>query len=78
MTTSKGKSAEAEKALPSKDELQNTIVGILKKVDFNTATYSDIIKMLDEHYKIDLSSRKEAIKLMVYDELMKISEADED
>jgi hypothetical protein len=32
----------------------------------------------DEHYKMDLSSRKEASKLMVYDELMKLAEADED
>jgi len=30
---------KAEKALPSKDELQNTVVGILKKVDFNTVSY---------------------------------------
>ncbi|CAN6287577.1 unnamed protein product [Urochloa humidicola] len=79
LTRSKGKSAGAEKALPSKAELQNTIVGMLKKVDLNTTTYSDIIKMLDKHYKVDLSSRKEDIKLMVYDELIKkAAESDED
>jgi hypothetical protein len=39
LITSKGQSAEAGKALPSKDELQNTIVGILKKVDLNTVSY---------------------------------------
>ncbi|CAL4943130.1 unnamed protein product [Urochloa decumbens] len=71
LTRSKGKSAGAEKTLPSKAELQNTIVGMLKKVDMNTTTYSDILKMLDKHYKVDLSSRKEDIKLMVYDELVK-------
>ncbi|CAN6310266.1 unnamed protein product [Urochloa humidicola] len=79
LTRSKGKSADAEKALPSKAELQTRIVKILKKVDLNMVTYSDILKMLDEHYKMDLSSRKEAIKLMVYDELVKkAEESDED
>ncbi|CAN6298617.1 unnamed protein product [Urochloa humidicola] len=79
LTRSKWKSAEAENALPSKAELQIRIVKILKKVDLNMVTYSDILKMLDEHYKMDLSSMKEAIKFMVYDELVKkAAESDED
>lgn len=38
--SSKGKSAEAEQAPPSKDELQKTIVQLLKKVDLDNVSYS--------------------------------------
>ncbi|GJN24118.1 hypothetical protein PR202_gb11838 [Eleusine coracana subsp. coracana] len=89
----KGKGASAEADLPSKDELRKTIIGILKKVDFNTvsfsldygkhpewlmATFSDILRKLDNHYKMDLAPKKEAIKVMIQDELTKLSEADDD
>ncbi|XP_062211758.1 DEK domain-containing chromatin-associated protein 4-like [Phragmites australis] len=75
----KGKGGSAEADLPSKDELRKTITGILKKVDFNTATFSDILKKLDNHYKMDLTPKKESIKVMIQDELTKLSEeADED
>jgi len=77
VTKGKGESAEAD--LPSKDELRKTITAILKKVDFNTATFSDILKKLDNHYQMDLTPKKEAIKVMIQDELTKMSEeADED
>lgn len=36
----KGKSAEAEQALPSKNELQKTIIQMLKKVDFDNVSYA--------------------------------------
>jgi protein DEK len=74
----KGKGASAEADLPSKEKLRKTIIAILKKVDFNTATFSDILKKLDNHYKMDLAPKKEAIKVMIQDELTKLSEADED
>lgn len=74
----KGKGESAEAVLPSKDDLRKTIIGILKKVDFNTATFSDILKKLDNHYKMDLTQKKEAIKAMIQDELTKLSEAEED
>jgi protein DEK len=74
----KGKGEAAEGGLPSKAELKKTIIGILKKVDFNTSTFSDILKKLDDHYKIDLEPRKGAIKIMIQDELTKLSEADND
>ncbi|GJM95880.1 hypothetical protein PR202_ga12664 [Eleusine coracana subsp. coracana] len=89
----KGKGASAEANLPSKDELRKTIIGILKKVDFNTvsfsldygkhpewlmATFSDILRKLDNHYKMDLAPKKEAIKVMIQDELTKLSEADDE
>ncbi|CAD6205786.1 unnamed protein product [Miscanthus lutarioriparius] len=77
-STSKGKSAEAEQALPSKDELQKTIVQLLKKVDFDNVTFSDILKMLDKRYKMDVSSMKDTAKSIILDELVKLAEADED
>jgi len=73
----KGKGESAEAVLPSKDDLRKTITEILKKVDFNTATFSDILKKLDNHYKMDLTPKKEAIKVMIQDELTKLSEEDE-
>ncbi|XP_044981297.1 eukaryotic translation initiation factor 5B-like [Hordeum vulgare subsp. vulgare] len=73
---SKGESAEG--GLPSKAELKKTIIGILKKVDFNTSTFSDILKKLDDHYKIDLTSKKGAIKIMIQEELTKLSEQEDD
>jgi len=42
------------------------------------ATFSDILKKLDNHYQMDLTPKKEAIKVMIQDELTKMSEADED
>ncbi|XP_066384620.1 DEK domain-containing chromatin-associated protein 3-like isoform X3 [Miscanthus floridulus] len=77
-STSKGKSAEAEQALPSKDELQKTIVQLLKKVDFDNVTFSDILKVLDKRYKMDVSSMKDTVKSIILDELVKLAEADED
>ncbi|KAL5209722.1 hypothetical protein ABZP36_005345 [Zizania latifolia] len=75
----KGKGESTETGLPNKDELRKTIIEILKKVDFNTATFSDILKKLDDRYKIDLTPRKAAIKIMIQEELTKLSEeADED
>jgi protein DEK len=41
-------------------------------------TFSDILKKLVDHYKIDLSPRKGAIKIMIQEELTKLSEADND
>jgi len=73
---SKGESAEG--GLPSKAELKKTIIGILKKVDFNTSTFSDILKKLDDHYKIDLTARKGAIKIMIQEELTKLSEQEDE
>ncbi|WVZ59779.1 hypothetical protein U9M48_009878 [Paspalum notatum var. saurae] len=74
----KGKGESSEAVLPSKDDLRKTITGILKKVDFNTATFSDILKKLDNHYGMDLTPKKEAIKAMIQDELTKLSEVEDD
>ena len=74
----KGKGESAEVGLPSKDELRKTITEILKKVDFNTATFSDILKKLEDRYKIDLTPRKSAIKIMIQEELTRLSKEDDD
>nr|XP_010906203.1 protein DEK isoform X2 [Elaeis guineensis] len=73
----KGKSMEAE--YPSEEELRKTICEILKEVDFNTATFTDILKQLATHYKKDLTPRKPAIKELIQEELTKLAdEAEED
>ncbi|EHA8590151.1 protein DEK [Cocos nucifera] len=73
----KGKSMEA--GYPSEEELRKTIGEILKEVDFNTATFTDILKQLATHYKMDLTPRKPAIKELIQEELTKLAdEAEED
>ncbi|KAJ4980899.1 hypothetical protein NE237_031736 [Protea cynaroides] len=47
----KDKSREEEPG-PSEDELRNAICEILKEVDFNTATFTDILKLLARQEKI--------------------------
>ncbi|KAG0477188.1 hypothetical protein HPP92_014029 [Vanilla planifolia] len=76
----KEKSAMVEdrKSGPSKTDLRKTICEILKEVDFNTATFTDILKMLATHYKTDLTSRKPTIKQMIQEELTKMADEDEE
>ncbi|KAJ8484876.1 hypothetical protein OPV22_017361 [Ensete ventricosum] len=74
---SKGK-AKSEAEHPSKEELRKKICEILKEVDFNTATFTDILKQLAGHYKLDLTPRKASIKLLIQEELTKLAEAEED
>ncbi|XP_042457883.1 titin homolog isoform X2 [Zingiber officinale] len=70
--------AKSETQQPSKEELRKKICEILKEVDFNTATFTDILKRLAGHYKTDLTPRKASIKLMIQEELTKLAEAEED
>ncbi|KAG0478863.1 hypothetical protein HPP92_013582 [Vanilla planifolia] len=64
---------------PSKADLRKTICEILKEVDFNTATFTDILKMLGMRYKMDMTPRKSSIKQMIQEELTKMAdEADEE
>eukprot|EP00268_Persea_americana_P029655 TRINITY_DN2867_c0_g2_i1.p1 TRINITY_DN2867_c0_g2~~TRINITY_DN2867_c0_g2_i1.p1 ORF type:complete len:712 (+),score=291.46 TRINITY_DN2867_c0_g2_i1:224-2359(+) len=63
---------------PSEEELRKTICEILKAVDFNTATFTDILKQLTSHFNADLAPRKSAIKLMIHDELTKLADEAED
>ncbi|URE36954.1 DEK C terminal domain [Musa troglodytarum] len=66
--------AKSEAEHPSKEELREKICEILKEVDFNTATFTDILKQLATHYKVDLTPRKASIKLLIQEELTKLAE----
>ncbi|CAN7056971.1 unnamed protein product [Brassica oleracea var. botrytis] len=73
-----GKGKEKTKG-PSDKVLKNAIIKILKRVDFNTATFTDIIKELGKEFKDDLTPRKLSIKLMIQSELTKLAgEAEEE
>ncbi|KAI9186514.1 hypothetical protein LWI28_018025 [Acer negundo] len=52
----KGK-AKQDKVRPSDEELRDAICEILKEVDFNTATFTDILKQLATQFDTDLTSR---------------------
>ncbi|KAF5178254.1 Dek domain-containing chromatin associated protein [Thalictrum thalictroides] len=67
-----------EKSIPTEDEIRDAACEILKKVDFNTATFTDILKKLVKHFGVDLKSRKVAIKEMVQEELAKLAPEEED
>ncbi|CAD5167120.1 unnamed protein product [Musa acuminata subsp. malaccensis] len=69
---------KSEAEHPSKEELREKICEILKEVDFNTATFTDILKRLATHYKGDLTPRKASIKLLIQEELTRLAEAAEE
>ncbi|TYJ98436.1 protein DEK [Cucumis melo var. makuwa] len=54
----KGKSSKKAKKEPSREEMHEVVVNILKQVDFNTATLSDILRQLGTHFGVDLMHRK--------------------
>ncbi|XP_065004454.1 DEK domain-containing chromatin-associated protein 1-like isoform X2 [Musa acuminata AAA Group] len=76
--TARGKPRRLEVEQPTKEELRNKICEILKEVDFNTATFTDILKQLAAYYKMDLTPRKASLKLMIQEELTKLAEEDEE
>ncbi|CAA2982316.1 DNA ligase 1-like isoform X1 [Olea europaea subsp. europaea] len=73
----KGKPKE-DKLKPSDNELRSATCEILKEVDFNTATFTDILKQLAKRFSTDLTARKSSIKLMIQDELTKLSDESDD
>ncbi|XAR67370.1 hypothetical protein NMG60_11002099 [Bertholletia excelsa] len=77
VTKEKDKPKEV-KLKPSDDELRNAICEILKQVDFNTATFTDILKQLGGRFRMDLTPRKSSIKLMIQDELTKLADEADD
>ncbi|GMP52170.1 hypothetical protein CsSME_00018094 [Camellia sinensis var. sinensis] len=75
----KGKDKPKEvKLRPSDDELRKAICEILKEVDFNTATFTDILKQLAGRFKMDLTPRKASIKFMIQEELTKLADEADD
>ncbi|KAG6423868.1 hypothetical protein SASPL_114273 [Salvia splendens] len=61
---------------PSDDDLRNSICKILQKVDFNKATFTDILKLLATEFDTNLAARKSTVKLMIQEELTKLADAD--
>ncbi|KAL9262893.1 DEK domain-containing chromatin-associated protein 3-like protein [Drosera capensis] len=75
----KGKEKTKEsKVKPTDDDLRNAICDILKEVDFNTATFTDMLKQLAKQFNTDLTPRKSSIKLMIQEELTKLAEEDDE
>ncbi|XP_076913013.1 DEK domain-containing chromatin-associated protein 4-like [Bidens hawaiensis] len=69
---------KSEKQKISDGDLRTAICGIFKEVDFNTATFTDILKLLTKRFDTDLTSRKASIKFMIQEELTKIADEAED
>ncbi|KAG6753254.1 hypothetical protein POTOM_043304 [Populus tomentosa] len=63
----KAKSNKKAKAEPTRQEMHAVVVNILKEVDFNTATLSDILRQLGAHFGIDLMHRKAEVKDIITD-----------
>ncbi|KAI5432788.1 hypothetical protein KIW84_020191 [Lathyrus oleraceus] len=76
VTKRKGKNKEKSK--PSDDQLRNAICDIFKQVDFNTATFTDILKLLGKQFDTDLTPRKASLMTMIQEELTKLADEDEE
>ncbi|CAL0317434.1 unnamed protein product [Lupinus luteus] len=75
---SKGKGKSKEKVDPSADQLRDAVCQILKEVDFNTATFTDILKQLAKQFDVDLTPRKAFIKIIIQEELTKLADEADD
>ncbi|XP_010503511.1 PREDICTED: protein DEK [Camelina sativa] len=73
-----GKSLEKGKKEPTRKELHVVVAKILKEVDFNTATLSDILRKLGSHFGVDLMHRKAEVKDIVTDAINEMSGADDE
>ncbi|GMH31495.1 hypothetical protein Nepgr_033338 [Nepenthes gracilis] len=74
----KGKTSKKAMAHPSKEELHAVVVNILKEVDFNTATLSDILRQLGSHFSVDLMDRKAEVKEIITEVINNMSDEDDD
>ncbi|XP_015164278.1 protein DEK-like isoform X3 [Solanum tuberosum] len=73
----KGISGMKAKAEPSNEEIHAAVVNILKEVDFNSATLSDIIRNLGSHFGVDLMHRKIEVKAIITDVINNMSDDEE-
>ncbi|KAF9668061.1 hypothetical protein SADUNF_Sadunf15G0088100 [Salix dunnii] len=74
----KVKSNKKAKAEPTRQEMHAVVVNILKEVDFNTATLSDILRQLGTHFGIDLMHRKAEVKDIITDVINSMSDDEEE
>lgn len=72
-----GKSSKKAKKEPTREEMHAVVANILKEVDFNTATLSDILRQLGEHFGFDLLHRKSEVKDIITEAINNMSD-DED
>ncbi|XP_061342849.1 DEK domain-containing chromatin-associated protein 1-like isoform X1 [Gastrolobium bilobum] len=70
----KGKSSKKAKPEPSREDMHAVVVDILKEVDFNTATLSDILRQLGTHFGVDLMHRKAEVKDIITDVINNMSD----
>ncbi|XP_024013426.1 protein DEK [Eutrema salsugineum] len=71
------KASKKGKAEPTREELHVVVAKILKEVDFNTATLSDILRKLGSHFGVDLMHRKTEVKDIITDAINEMSDDDE-
>ncbi|KAG7023050.1 Protein DEK [Cucurbita argyrosperma subsp. argyrosperma] len=74
----KGKNSKKVKKEPSREEMHEVVVNILKQVDFNTATLSDILRQLGTHFGVDLMHRKAEVKDIITDVINNMSDEEEE
>ncbi|KAF1867369.1 hypothetical protein Lal_00049798 [Lupinus albus] len=73
----KGKGSKNTKAEPSREDLYAVAVDTLKNADFNTATLSDILKLLGKHFDLDLMHRKAEVKDIIKDVINNMSDEED-
>ncbi|KAK2984702.1 hypothetical protein RJ640_014039 [Escallonia rubra] len=74
----KGKIVKKAKAEPTKEEMNAVVVNILKQVDFNTATLSDILRQLGTHFGLDLMHRKAEVKAIITDVINNMTDEEDE
>ncbi|XP_013622140.1 PREDICTED: protein DEK-like [Brassica oleracea var. oleracea] len=70
-------SKKGNKREPTRKEMHVVVAKILKEVDFNTATLSDILRKLGSHFGVDLMHRKTEVKDIITDAIDEMSVDDE-
>ncbi|KAG6401878.1 hypothetical protein SASPL_138746 [Salvia splendens] len=73
-----GKSIKKAKEDPTREEMHEVVVNILKEVDFNTATLSDILRQLGDHFSVDLLHRKSEVKDIITEVIKNMSDDEDD
>ncbi|TXG54414.1 hypothetical protein EZV62_019670 [Acer yangbiense] len=76
--TRKGRSSKKAKSEPTREEMHAVVVDILKEVDFNTATLSDILRQLGTHFGLDLMHRKAEVKDIITDVINNMTDEEDD
>lgn len=63
---------------PSRDEMHAAVSDILKEVDFNTATLSDILRQLEKRFGMTLMHRKSEVKGIIEEVINSMSDEEDD